>query len=105
MSILAPASSNSFLISSDFSLDTPKNIAFGTLSIRSLASFNPKEVILRIIFITFMRFGVGTSFKITSNSVFSSIVFSFVLLLSKKGTEFSLKGKFELAETEKVFSK
>jgi hypothetical protein len=57
----APASSNNFLASSAFSFEVASNIAFGTDSIKSFASFSPKEVKLRTTLITVIRFAVGTS--------------------------------------------
>lgn len=68
----APASSNNFFASSAFSFVNPSLTTFGTDSIKSLASFNPKEVILRTALITVILFAVGTSCITTSNSVFSS---------------------------------
>lgn len=68
----APASSSNFLASSAFSLVSLSLTTFGTDSIKSLASFNPREVILRTALITVIRLAVGTSCMITSNSVCSS---------------------------------
>lgn len=70
--ITAPDSSKSFLASSALSLETFSKTAFGTDSIKSFASFNPKDVKLRTTLITVILFAVGTSFMITSNSVCSS---------------------------------
>jgi hypothetical protein len=78
---LAPADSSDFLISSAFSFSTASMIFFGNDSIKSFASFNPKEVIVRITLITVIRFATGTSSINTSNSVFSSIFGSSVLKL------------------------
>jgi hypothetical protein len=52
-------------------LETASFIIFGKDSINSLASFNPKEDKARTALITVILFEVGTSFIITSNSVFS----------------------------------
>lgn len=57
-------------------METFSKICFGTLSIRSLASFNPKEVKLRTTLITVIRLAAGTSFITTLNSVFSSATLS-----------------------------
>ena len=69
---MAPAISNSFFASSAFSLETPSIIGFGTKSITSFASCNPKEVSLRTTLRTAILLAFGTSCIITSNSVFSS---------------------------------
>jgi len=99
----APASSKSFLISSAFSLEMPSLIALGTDSIKSLASFSPKDVIVRRALITVIRLAVGTSCIITSNSVFSSTIGSSILLLvGKLITELLLMAV--LAFTSKVCS-
>ena len=92
---MAPASSNNFLYSSDFSFETAWNIGLGRFSIKSLASFKPKDVKLRTIFITFILLEVGTSFNITLNSVFSS---------TKFGSIFETKGEEEEKETAELAS-
>lgn len=53
-------------------METDSITTLGTDSIRSFASLSPKEVKLRTTLITVIRFAVGTSCIITSNSVFSS---------------------------------
>lgn len=60
----------------------------GNDSIKSLASFKPKEVRLLTVLITVIRFAAGTSLSITSNSVFSSITCSsaFALVGNKLAT-------------------
>lgn len=72
MTTIAPASSNTFLVSSAFSFETFSNTGLGTVSIKSLASFKPKEVKVLTTLITLILLAVGTSFKTTVNSVFSS---------------------------------
>lgn len=99
----APASSNSFFISSAFSFDIPSLTAFGTDSIKSLASFKPSDVKLRTTLMTVILFVVGTSCIITSNSVCSSTVCSSIFVPAIFVTSCA-DVLIELASTPKVSS-
>jgi hypothetical protein len=104
INIEAPASSKSFLASSAASLETASHITFGTDSIRSFASFKPKDVKLRTVLITLILFVLGTSCIITSNSVFSSISGTSTFTDVEELTAVLLIGE-TLASTPKVVSK
>lgn len=104
MTIEAPASSNSFFTSSAFSLLTDSRIGLGTDSIRSFASFKPKEVKLLTTLITVILLDAGTSLIITSNSVFSSTAVSSALP-TKLAEEKFVGATDMLASTPKVSSK
>src|SRR5438552_4277812 len=67
----APASSNTFLIFSASSFDTPSLIVWGAPSTRSFASFRPSEVTSRTALITLIFLSPALS-RTTVNSVFSS---------------------------------
>ena len=69
---LAPAASSCFLASSASSLVAPCLRGLGRPSMRSLASLRPRLVRDRMALITAMRWAVGTSSIMTSNSVCSS---------------------------------
>src|SRR4051812_24190946 len=71
ISMVAPASSNFFLIDSASSLETPSLTVAGADSTRSLASLRPRLVTSRTALMTLIFFSPA-ALRTTSNSVFSS---------------------------------